>query len=217
MWFDEIMDDCKQGLEVVSKNKGVFIPILIQAAINMALFIFVFVGSVIFFIRHGRDLETIFNSPENLLSVALPIIFIGFILYLFFVVIGVMIEVGSVHLYKLAVEGIKPKVSYFFDGIKRYFLKVFGGTLLLHIIILILFIPGLVLFVLYSLTIGILTAGWGITLLGILIGVYFNAWTVAVVVDDMGPLKAIITSMKFGMRYFWGLFVLTLAGIMISQ
>jgi uncharacterized membrane protein YccC len=33
----------------------------------------------------------------------------------------------------------------------------------------------------------------------------------------MGPLKAIITSMKFGMRYFWGLFVLTLAGIMISQ
>ncbi|WP_094551753.1 hypothetical protein [Petroclostridium xylanilyticum] len=217
MWFDEIMDDCKKGLEIASKNKGVFIPILVNAGINILFFICLFVITVIFFIRHGRDLENVFNNTNNFLVIILPIIIGGIAIYLFFTIVGVMIEVGSVNLYKIAAEGIKPRASYFFNGIKRYFFRVFVGTLLFHIILFVLSIPILVLLILYTFTVGILTAGWGLIFIGVLAGVYFNAWTIAVVVDDMGPLEAIGTSVKLGKKYFWGLFVLTLAALMISQ
>ncbi|MGE4284568.1 MAG: hypothetical protein AB7G87_12760 [Clostridia bacterium] len=217
MWFDEIMDDCKKGLEVANENKGIFIPILINAGFYILFFAAALLFLVIFFIAHGRNLENVFNDPENFMNIFLPLIIGGLGAYLLFIILRSVIEAGSINLYKFAAEGIRPKACYFFDGAKRYFFKIFAGTIFFHMILLVLLIPLLLLLILYTLTVGVLTGGWGLILVGVIGGIYLSAWTVAVVVDDIGPLKAIGMSIKLGRKYFRGLFVLTLSGIMISN
>jgi hypothetical protein len=217
MWFDNIMDDCKKGLKVAGDHKGIFIPILVNAGIHILFFILLFIVLMTYFIAHGRDLGNIADSPGNYMGMIITLIIGGLISYLILTILGCLLESGTVQLYKLAVEGIQPRASWFIDGAKRHFIRILGGTLIFHIITFVLLIPILVIMVLYTFTVGILTAGWGLILVGVIYGVYFNAWTIAVAVDNKGPIEAIGASMRLGKRYFRGLFVLTLAGIMISQ
>jgi hypothetical protein len=35
MWFDEIMEDCKNALRIANNNKGIFVPIAVY--LNQAL------------------------------------------------------------------------------------------------------------------------------------------------------------------------------------
>lgn len=211
MWFDEIMDDCKQALQVASHHKGIFIPRIVYALIILLFFVILFIGLVMFFVGSIVQLSTTPHDFEKLVSNLWPMIIGGIGIYLLLIVLSAAVEVGSIHLYKLAIEGIRPKTAYFFDGIKKHFFKVFGLSFLANTLFLILSPLILALFILYAVTIGILTSGWGITLLSILLGTYLNVWTIAVVVDDVGPFKALARSFKLGRKYFWAMFVLTLS------
>lgn len=217
MWFDEIMDDCKQALQIASKHKGIFVPLLVKGGIYVLTFIVLFITAVGLLVQYIGDFESIRAGLQDSWMLLVPAVLGAVTLYLFLTAIGTVIEVGSINLYKLAIDGIQPKIAYFFEGIRKYFFRVFGVTLLIHGIVLILLPLLLALAMVYAITIGILTAGWGFVLIAVLAGIYFNLWIIAVVVDDMRPLEAITTSIKIGRKYFWGMFILTLSGLMVGD
>ncbi|NLY44136.1 MAG: hypothetical protein GX066_09280 [Clostridiaceae bacterium] len=217
MWFDEIMDDCREGFEIACKNKKLFIPLFIKNALDMFFFILWFTVVMLIFIAHGRDLKTILNSPDNLSNLLLFLFFACLTFYLYFTLFSAIFEAGSINLYKTIVSGLEPKAQYFFQGVKKYFLKILGGIFLFHIVFIIFCIPIIIVLVIYTFTIGILTAGWGIVFLGIVVNVYFATWPVAMVADDLEPVQAIGTGIKLGRKHFWELFILVLASGMISR
>src|SRR5690554_2125697 len=99
MWFDEIMDDCKRGLEIAYNNKKIFIPFLIKNLLNTMFFILLLVAVVLIFINYRRDLTGIFNSSDNFSMPIILILFVGLISYLFFTLISAIGEAGSIYLY----------------------------------------------------------------------------------------------------------------------
>jgi hypothetical protein len=217
MWFDEIMEDCKNALRIANNNKGIFVPIFIKLGLSILLFVTT-IGFAIGYVVRVANLSYNRISSLQILFKEIPIVLvIGIITYLLFLVVGSIIEVGSINLIKTAAEGVKPKSSHFFQGIKNYFLKVLGGKLIIHLIILVLSPIIIGLYLLYTVLIGTLTAGWGITFLSVVIAVYFTSWTTAVVVDNLSPIKAISISFKIGKKYFWGLFIIILSSILISR
>ncbi len=217
MWFDEIMDDCKLALRVANKNKGVFIPIFISAAIYILLFITFILSASMFFISNIESMENLLDNTENLLAFIIPAGLIVLGLYLFLIAVWTMLEVGSVNLYKYAVEGIPLKIDYFFEGIKKYFFRVFTVAFILNSLLLLLSPLILLIFVSYTVTIGILTAGWGVLIISVVIGTFMNLWVIALVTDNLGGFKALTASVRIGKKYFLGLFTLTLSSMLISQ
>ena len=217
MWFDEIMDDCKNALRIATNNKGIFVPIFIRLGLSILMFVVAFaflIGYVV------RIVNLSFTGIEDLqiLFREIPIVLvIGVTIYLIYLLGDSLIEVGAINLLKMAARGNKPKTSHFFDGIKAYFLKVLGGKLIILLIVLILSPIIIGLYLLYTILIGTLTAGWGITFLSVFVAVYFTSWTTAIVVDNISPIKAIGVSFKLGKKYFWGLFIVILSSILIGR
>lgn len=217
MWFDEIMDDCKNALRIANNNKGIFVPIFIKLGLNILLFVITFAFLIGYVVRIANISYDSINSLGILFNEIPIVLIIGIIIYMIYLLGASLIEVGAINLLKIAVEGNKPKSSHFFEGIKTYFPKVLGGNLIIFLIVLVLSPVIIGLYLLYTVLIGTLTAGWGITFLSVFIGVYFTSWTTAVVVDNLSPIKAIGISFKLGKRYFWGLFIIILSSILISR
>ena len=217
LWFNEIMDDCKQALKACNDYKSIFIPIFVNVGLAILLGIFL----LIFYIFLSFDIvRSVINNLEfyeilnnNLLS----IIILGVVTY-FLIVIGTsLIKAGSIKLYENAVNNIKPQASHFFEGIKKSFFNVFKGKLFIHLIFLLISPILLILFLIYSATLGILSGGWAIIFLASFVSVFFTAWPIITVVDDVKSLKAIGLGFRLGKRYLSPLFLLMLANIMISS
>ena len=217
MWFDKIMEDCKQALIISNKNKGIFIPIFIQLVIS------IFAGIVIFIIAFASIFGIInshfysYNIWDEFIKI-LPFLIISSTIFAFiFIVLNALIEVGSINLYKAAAQGTKPSAKIFLQGIKSYFLKVFGGSIFLGMVTLVLSPLLFALFILYTLIIGVLSAGWGMTFLSAIVLVFFLPWPIIVVLEDVSPLKAIGQSFKFGKENFLPLFIALLGYTLLNR
>ena len=217
MWFDDIMDDSKEALKLANRNGAVFIPIIVNAVVNALFVVFFVVGAIFFGIGFADRFRGIINGYESPWPIIIPASIAIFVMYFAYMIIKALMEVGSVNMYKTAYEGEKPGAHHFFEGIRKYFWRVFGATLFFNFIFVILLIPILVLFLLYTATIGLLTAGWGFIFLGAIIGTYLSSWIIAVVMDDIGAFEAIGRSIRLGRKYFWALFILNLTGIMVAK
>jgi hypothetical protein len=73
------------------------------------------------------------------------------------------------------------------------------------------------LFILYTLIIGVLSAGWAMTFLSAIVLVFFLPWPIIVVLDDVSPLKAIGQSFKFGKKNFLPLFIALLGYTLLNR
>lgn len=214
MWFDKIMDDLKETLRISNKNKGIFIPIFIKLALTI---LFGVATGIITFVSVITLTQNRYRYSNHFFKI-LPsfLIFLG-IFILIYMVLNTLIEVGSINLYKVASEGIKPTTSHFIEGIKKYFLKIFGGSIFIGIITLIISPILFALFILYAILIGVLTAGWGMTFLSTIIMVFFLPWPIIVIVDDISPIKAIMKSFKFAKKNFLALFLALLGYVVINR
>ncbi|HEY5561692.1 MAG TPA: hypothetical protein VIK72_08060 [Clostridiaceae bacterium] len=217
MWFDKIMEDCKEALIISKKNKGIFIPIFIQLGFSFFLGILIAIIVIVSIIGTFRVNFGSFNTWQSFVSI-LPVA-IGFVIIisLIAIIFNALLEVGSISLYKAAVEGIKPTSKHFFQGIKNYFLKVFGGSMFLGIVGLILSPIIFALLILYTVIIGVLTAGWGMTFLSTILLVFFLPWPIIVVLDNISPIKAIGKSFVFGKKNFLALFIVLLAYTLLTR
>lgn len=217
MWFDEIIDDCKQALKISNDYKGIFVPLFINLGLIFLLAIFLMIYGVFLLIdiigSIVSNLEVYDVFISNLTSI-LIIVIIGYIL----LVIGIsLMKAGSIKLYQRAINNVKPQASDFLEGIKQSFFNILKGTLFIHLIIILMSPIVLGLFILYSMTIGILSGGWGILLLASFVSVFFAAWPIILVADNIKPLRAIGLGFKLGKKYLPGLFILMLSNIMIGN
>lgn len=217
MWFDEIMDDCKQALRTSKTYKGIFVPLFINLGLIFLMVIFLAISLIFLLPTIIRSFVWELEFYEVIVNNIPTIIIMGVITY-FLVIIGTsLIKAGSIKLYQQAVNNMKPKTSDFFDGIKQSFFNIFKGTLFIHLIILLISPIVLGLFLLYTMTIGVLSGGWGVMFLASFVAVFLAPWPIIVVVDNIKPLKAIGLGFKLGKKYLPGLFILMLANIMIGN
>jgi len=217
MWFDYLMDDGRDSFELAGEYKGVFIPVFLKLLITFIMGIYIVlsigisaVSGVFSGISKAREIEV-------LISILAPMgisLFLGYFIYL---ILWALIEVGSINLYCAALNGQKPTSEHFFSGIMSYIGKVFGGKLFIHFLVVILSPLWIVLFVLYSVIIGITTAGWGFVFMTVVIGAYFATWTIAIVNDDLGVFAGLGASFRLARRHFKPMFILILSTIFIVR
>jgi hypothetical protein len=120
-------------------------------------------------------------------------------------------------MFKIALDDQKPKYKDFTEGIKKYFFKVVLGKLFMHLLIIITLPVTAVLYIIYALIAGTLTAGWGLLFLGVFVSIFLGTWVPIIVIEGYSPLKAIGKSIKLGAKYFKGLFIVLLAATLISS
>ncbi|WP_202707267.1 hypothetical protein [Sporosalibacterium faouarense] len=217
MWFDEIMDDCKEALRISDNHKGIFIPVIINFVLTLLFIAYcVFIGIALF-----RKISNIpmysWNSYNTWLHQIPPILIIALLNYIIVVLFSSIMKAGSINLYRYAIDNKKLKASYFMEGIKTSFLKILGGTLFTHIIALFASPIILIFFLIFSFTLGLLSPSWGMLFLSTVSTVFLFAWPIIVVEDNMGPIQSILTSVKLGWRNFLGMFVILLGNALISK
>lgn len=217
MWFDEIMDDCKQALVTSNKYKGIFIPIFLKLALSLGIFAYILISFIAGIIKYQYIFENIFYDYYSFWEILPGIIISAIIIYLLVLVGFSIIEVGTINMYKIALSNQKPRFKDFTEGIKNYLLKVILGKLLLHIIVIITLPITAFLFIVYALIAGTLTAGLGFIFIGVFISIYFSTWIPIVVIEGCSPIRAIIKGFKLGSKYFKGLFIVLLASTLISS
>lgn len=217
MWFDDLMNDFKQALAVTSQHKGVFVPILLKFVMHVIVGVLIVIGifttitsGVLASVNEADILDTVFS----ILTTASIFLIVSYLIYL---VLWALIEVGSINLYRAAINDEKPSKDHFFEGIRTYLGKVFAGKLLIHFIFLVTSPIWMVLFVIYLIVIGIPTAGWGVLLLTVTIGAYFASWTIAIVHDDLDVVGGIIASFRLAKNHYKTLFLIMLSTTMITQ
>lgn len=216
MWFDEIMDDCKQALITCNKYKSVMVPIFIKLALTFVIGAYVFISFIAGIIKHEYILQYMFDDSSAFMEVLPTILINGAVIYLLALIGFTLLDVGSINLFKVALSDNKPRYKDFTEGIKNYFVKVLLGKLFIHVLLVLTSPVLLALYLLYALLVGTLTAGWGILFLGVFIAVYLGTWISIVVIEGDAPFTAIGKSIRLGRRYFKGLFVVLLASTLIS-
>ena len=216
MWFDEIMDDCKQALITANKYKSIFIPIFLKLALSVILFIYVFVSFIVVLIRNSDLFTYMYTDPSMILRLFPTLIANIIIIYLLTLVGFSLLEVGSINMFKAALNDQKPKYKDFTDGIKNYFFKVVLGKLFMHLLIIITLPLTAILYIIYALLVGTLTGGWGILFFGVFVSIFLGTWVPIIVIEGYSPLKAIGRSIKLGAKYFKGLFIILLTSTLVS-
>ncbi|MDF2519714.1 MAG: conserved rane protein of unknown function [Clostridia bacterium] len=216
MWFDEIMDDCKKALVVANKHKSIFVPIFLKAALVIVIGIYVFTGLFLSIFKHQYDFEYLFTDFSTIVEILPTFIGFGLILYLLILVGFSILDVGSINMFRAALDDTKPGFSHFMEGIKKYLLKVMLGKFIYHLVVLIASPLLLLIYMLYAIIVGTLTGGWGIMFLGALISVYLGTWVTIAVLEGYSPFKAIGKSFMLGTKYFKGLFVILIASTLIA-
>ena len=87
----------------------------------------------------------------------------------------------------------------------------------MHLLIIITLPVTAVLYIIYAVIAGTLTAGWGLLFLGVFVSIFLATWVPIIVIEGYSPLKAIGKSIKLGAKYFKGLFIVLLAATLISS
>lgn len=217
MWFDEIMDDCKQALVTANKHKAVFVPIFFKLALSIVLFAYIFVSFIAGIIKHEYVFDYISTDPSAIMELLPTLITNGIIIYLLVLVGFSILDVGSINMFKAALNDQKPRFKDFTEGVKNYFFKVILGKLFIHFIIVITLPLTAFLYVIYALIAGTLTAGWAMIFLSVFVSIYLGTWITIIVIEGYSPLKAIGKSIKLGKKYFKGLFIVLLAATLLSS
>ncbi|MDF1617147.1 hypothetical protein [Petrocella sp. FN5] len=200
--FNDLMDDMKEALTLSHRYKGLFLPALIANLIMLIL------GFVMFFVVIIFVMGTIisFSSLETNWSYLMGIAAITILLILVFSLIFMALDLGINSIVIGSVNGEKPTVQIFFKGIRKFFFKVlitkFGLFFLYTIGFIILLVP----YILYLLTIGVLTGGYGILFLTCLLQAFLGSWTLLLMENEDYPMSgfsSVAMNFKFGKKYFW--------------
>lgn len=217
MWFDKLMDNCKKSLETSINFKHVFIPIFLKLILTLIIGAIVFISIIIVISTGVISGISDFTGSALTLSILLPIVAFLLFAYLTYIIIWSAIEVGSIQIYKVAINGQKPTKDIFFNAMKSYVTKLITGNLLIHFIALITSPILLIVYLLYVVLIGIPSAGWGLLFLTVVISTLFATWTIAIVNDELGAVDAIKKSFTIGIKHFKTIFLIMLSITMVSN
>lgn len=214
MWFDELMDDCKRALALVTSNIWISLPYALHALIAFVIIALVTLLSLAFVISAGFGFD-MSQDMNWLVFVAGGLGIIG-VAALVSSVLNALVEAGSINLFAAVADGAKPSSSLFWSGVRTYFFSMWGMTLFLSLLGFLLS-PILIILLALALVAGTLSGGWALLAFSALGGVFLGAWPVALVLDKKGAFPALGAGFRLGKGYFWGMFILVLATVLLSQ
>lgn len=208
-WFNLLMDDFKKSLIHAKENQGIFLPALIQAGLSVVLGV-IFVILIYVFVILGVMVTVIHSKHPFALGVgSLAIISVAVIVFsLFSLAFSTVFQVGTIYLIKQSLQGKKPTKQNFITGVKTYFLNIFGTNLIFSLLVSLCFLILLVFILFYVLTVGILSAGWGILILPVLFNVFLGTWIIIAVEENCSGYVAIKKSIRIGKKQFKTFFLL---------
>jgi hypothetical protein len=214
MWFDEIMDDCKQALITVNKHKAVFIPLFLKLIVFLFAGIYFFTALTSFLITYRYTYIFDHNVfPHVILNIIAHIL----VIYLAVLIGFCVIDTGTINMLKYALNDEKPRFKSFTEGVKKYLLKTVLGNLFIHGLVLVTLPITAILYTLLIVIFGTLTAGWAVIFLNTCISVFMGAWISILIIEEISPIKAMGKSLRLGKKYFKGLFVVMLASTLIGS
>ena len=200
--FNNLMDDMKEALTLSHRYKGLFLPALIANLIMVVLgFIMIFV--VIFFVM-GAIMS--FTASQANWTYLISIAVITILLILLFSLVFMALDLGINSIVIGSVNGEKPSTQLFFKRIRTFFLKVLMTKIGLFFLYTIGFILLLIPYILYLVTVGVLTGGYGILFITCLLQAFLGSWTLLLMENDDHPISGFTSigiNIKFGKNYFW--------------
>ncbi|VDN48838.1 conserved membrane protein of unknown function [Petrocella atlantisensis] len=200
--FNNLMDDMKEALTLSRRYKGLFLPALIANLIMLVLgFVMIFV--VIFFVM-GTIMS--FTASQANWTYLVSIAIITILLILIFSLVFMALDLGINSIVIGSVNGEKPSAKIFFNGIRAFFLKVLLTKIGLFFLYTIGFVLLLIPYLLYLITVGVLTGGYGILFLTCLLQAFLGSWVLLLMENEDHPMSgfsSVAMNLRFGKKYFW--------------
>lgn len=216
MWFEDLMDDCKQALTLITSNIWISLPYVVHALVVTIGSIILFVGFVMVFVFTTLSFSHDPMADVNWLLLGAGLLGGIALTSLLTSALSALTEAGSLHLFAAVAAGEKPSSQLFWLGVRSSFLSMWGITLFLNFLAIILS-PVLLAILGLLLAAGILSGGWALLAAAAIVTVFLGAWPAALVLDKQGGFKALASGFRLGRRYFWGLFILALAAALLGQ
>lgn len=203
--FDNLMTDMKAALALSNRYKGLFLPSLIGNIVFFILLVIFIIALII--IGAGTAFSVAaYDAANNLEAMLLTLSGIGFFLFVMFslvLITALVLDIGITGLVVAATEDKRPTAAIFFGAVKAHLLPVLGT----HIVLFFLYILGFVVLaiplVVYTLTVGLLSGGWGMVLLVATFRVLLGFWVIIKVAQDIGGFDSIGENIRFGRHYYW--------------
>ena len=200
--FNNLMDDLKDALTLSYKNKGLFLPALIANIVVLVLGI----GAAIFFVVSIIGTVASFGNPSMSgpsWKLIATLIIVGIIFILIFSIIMMALDIGISGLVIGVVDGQSPSGNLFFSAIKEHLIPVFLTKFALMFIYSFAFLLLLIPIVLYTVTVGVLTGGWGMLFLTCALQTIIGYWVLIKVEDHRRGFESIGINIRFGRQNFW--------------
>lgn len=216
MWFEELMDDFKNAMLLSDKYKGMYVPVLFKLAMGIILGV-LFIGSFIGMLTGGILASEMVKEPFKFAVSMIGSMGVVFILmFIIYCILWSIIEIGTISLINAALIDEKPTKEHFLNGIKEFL----GGTVITKVILdLVWFVTfpiWLTLFLIFMLTVGILTGGWGLILLGAAVSALFISWPIVIVNGNKRGLSAVKESIVFGRKNLKSMVVVIVFASLVS-
>ncbi len=197
--FNNLMDDLKASILMVGRNKKVLLPAIIA---NIAL---VIIGIVSVIVIIAGVVGTIIPMVNNIddsfgafligfLPLIIGIFVLSFIISIFFIAL----DIGISGMVIGVANDETPSASLFFDAVKKHLLSVVFTKLGFGILVLLTMVIWIIPYLLYTLTVGILTGGWGLLFLSLATRALIGFWVLIKVEDNRGGWNSIARNVKFG-------------------
>ncbi|MGE5474305.1 MAG: hypothetical protein ACM3UU_08810 [Ignavibacteriales bacterium] len=202
-WFESFIDSCRDSLELSSNNLKLYVPNLISFGITLILVVILFIMAVVFGVSTAISYNSASFSFEETIKRLMPLM-IAFLVIggIILPIIYCMVEAGVLMMSRRISEKGSTSSSDFFDGLKKYWVQVLIGVSIIGLLVIIIFIPLVIVFILAD----ILTFGYGVIAGWAVFNVLFGTWGAIMVVDEISAWEAIKKGYGFGKKNFWGLF-----------
>ncbi len=205
--FNNLMDDMKFAVTLSLKNKGLFLPALLANIVFFVLGIILVIGIVAIATGSMIRLTAIssdggFASGTNT-ALIVGLIIGGLILFLLMALMFLILDIGITGMVIGVTDGEKPSAQLFFSSVKSNLLPVFLTNLGLFFIYMFGFVLIIIPLILYMVTVGLLTGGWGMVLFSAAFQALIGYWVLIKVEDHRGGFESIGVNVRFGRRYFW--------------
>lgn len=200
--FSNLMDDLKDAVTLSYNNKSLFLPALIA---NIIIFIIGVAAAIFFVVTIIGTLASLNQSTMDGVNWQLIIVYIlvALVIILFFSIVMIALDIGISGLVIGVVDGDPPSGQRFFSTIKEHLLPVFLTKFALVFIYAFAFLLLVIPLVLYLITVGILTGGWGMLFLTCALQTLLGYWVLIKIEDHRGGFNSIGINIRFGRQNFW--------------
>lgn len=203
--FNHLMDDMKAALTLSLNNKGLFVPALIA---NVAFFVIGLVliiaivaiatGSIISFSQPDPG----FSSTPRL-AMVIGLIIALLVIILLMSLMFLILDIGITGMVIGVTDGEPASGKLFFSAVKSNLLPIFLTNIGLFFISILAFILIALPLILYMVTVGLLTGGWGMVLFSSALQAFIGYWVLIKMEDHRGGFESIGINIRFGRHYFW--------------